>query len=86
MTRLSDSALTSPADRVHHTGDEQLTRHALNAQTREVRGGYRLAKPGATPADKIDAAVASVLAWEARADVIASGEGSPGRAPHVLGE
>lgn len=65
-------------DRVHHTGDEQLTRHALNAQTREVRGGYWLAKPGATPADKIDAAVASVLAWEARADVIASGEGSPG--------
>jgi phage terminase large subunit-like protein len=64
--------------RVHHTGDEQLTRHALNAQTREVRGGYWLAKPGATPADKIDAAVASVLAWEARADVIASGEGSPG--------
>ena len=64
--------------RVHHTGDEKLTRHALNAQTREVRGGYWLAKPGATAADKIDAAVASVLAWEARADVITSGDGSPG--------
>jgi phage terminase large subunit-like protein len=59
------------AGRIRHTGDETLSRHALNAQTREVRGGYWLAKPGAGPADKIDLAVASVLAWEARADELA---------------
>src|SRR5215475_1138484 len=65
------------AGRLKHAGDETLSRHALNAQVREVRGGYWLAKPGATPADKIDAAVAAVLAWEARADELASGR-TPG--------
>jgi phage terminase large subunit-like protein len=60
------------AGRLRHAPDELLTRHALNAQMREVRGGYWLAKPGATTADKIDAAVAAVLAWEARADVLAA--------------
>jgi phage terminase large subunit-like protein len=60
------------AGRLHHTDDEILNRHALNAQVREVRGGYWLAKPGATGADKIDLAVAAVLAWEARADELAS--------------
>lgn len=56
------------AARFSHTGSDTLTRHALNAQVREVRGGYWLAKPGSAPADKIDAAVAAVLAYEARAD------------------
>lgn len=59
------------AGRLRHTGDETLSRHALNAQMREVRGGYWLAKPGASAADKIDAAVAAVLAYEARADELA---------------
>jgi phage terminase large subunit-like protein len=58
--------------RLKHTGDETMTRHALNAQMREVRGGYWLAKPGSGPADKIDLAVAAVLAYEARADALAS--------------
>lgn len=66
------------ATRLRHTGDEALTRHALNAQMREVRGGYWLAKPGSGPADKIDLAVAAVLAYEARADALAS-EPEPGR-------
>jgi phage terminase large subunit-like protein len=56
---------------VPHDDDERLTRHVLSAQTREVRGGYWLEK--ATAADNIDAAVASVLAYEARSDVLASG-------------
>lgn len=60
------------AGRIRHTGDPTLSRHALNAQMREVRGGYWLAKPGSGPADKIDAAVAAVLAWEARADELAN--------------
>jgi phage terminase large subunit-like protein len=64
--------------RLRHTADEVLTRHALNAQMREVRGGYWLAKPGSGPADKIDLAVAAVLAYEARADALAS-EPEPGQ-------
>jgi phage terminase large subunit-like protein len=56
---------------VHHTDDETLTRHVLAATTREVRGGYWLEKAAAT--DRIDGAIASVLAYEARSDLIASG-------------
>jgi phage terminase large subunit-like protein len=66
------------AGRVPHTGHPALTRHALNAQTREVRGGYWLAKPGAGVDDKIDTAVAAVLAWEARADELTSNQ-APGQ-------
>jgi phage terminase large subunit-like protein len=66
------------AGRIPHVGDAVLTRHALNAQMREVRGGYWLAKPGAGPADKIDLAVAAVLAYEARADALAAAP-EPGR-------
>jgi len=67
--------------RLHHTGDVTLTRHVLNAQTRETRGGgYWLTKDRPTSEHKIDAAVAAVLAYEARADVIASG-GNRSRVP-----
>jgi len=60
--------------RLKHTGDITLTRHVLNAQTREARGGgYWLAKDRAGSPHKIDAAVAAVLAYEARADVLAAG-------------
>jgi phage terminase large subunit-like protein len=56
---------------VPHVDDEPLTRHVLAAQMSETRGGYFLEK--ASTSDRIDAAVASVLAYEARSDVIASG-------------
>ena len=56
---------------VPHDDDEALTRHVLAAQMRETRGGYWLEK--ATTSDRIDAAIASVLAYEARSDVLASG-------------
>jgi phage terminase large subunit-like protein len=61
------------AGTLSHAGDRVLDRHVLNAQRREVRGGYWLTKsrPGST--DKIDAAIAAVLAYEARADAIADG-------------
>jgi phage terminase large subunit-like protein len=55
--------------RVTHDGDHDLTRHVLNARLRKVgrtdegRGAYILEKPG--PGRLIDAAVASVLAYEA---------------------
>jgi phage terminase large subunit-like protein len=54
-----------------HTGDAVLSAHVMNARMREVRGGYWLMKD--RQASKIDAAIASVLAYEARADAIADG-------------
>jgi phage terminase large subunit-like protein len=67
--------------RLKHTGDVTLTRHVLNAQTREARGGgYWLAKDRPGSPHKIDAAVAAVLAYEARADVLAAG-GDRSRVP-----
>jgi phage terminase large subunit-like protein len=54
-----------------HSGDAVLSAHVMNARMREVRGGYWLMKD--RQASKIDAAIASVLAYEARADAIADG-------------
>jgi len=55
-----------------HSGDAILSEHVLNARMRDVRGGYWLTKD--RDAAKIDAAVAAVLAYEARCDAIADGE------------
>jgi hypothetical protein len=76
------------AGRVHHTGDETLSRHALNAQVKEGgRYGLPLMKPGSGVDEKIDALVASVLAWAAHQDAIAAGEDKPkpGGPDHLLG-
>ncbi len=63
------------AGRLSHSGDEVLTRHVLNAQMREARGGgYWLTKDRPGSVHKIDAAVAAVLAYEARADVLAAND------------
>jgi phage terminase large subunit-like protein len=59
------------AGRLPHAGDPTLTRHVLNARTKEARGGYWLSK--AASAEKIDAAIAAVLAYEARCDAVADG-------------
>lgn len=60
-------------DRLHHTGDDTLTRHILNVQMREARGGgYWLTKDRPGSPHRIDAAIAAVLAYEARAQVVAS--------------
>jgi phage terminase large subunit-like protein len=60
---------------LRYAGSEVLTRHVLNAQVREARGGgYWLSKERSGSPNKIDAAVAAVLAYEARADSLASGE------------
>jgi phage terminase large subunit-like protein len=45
-----------------------LDKHVLNAQAKEVRGGYWLTRR--SEREKIDAAVATVLAYEARCDAI----------------
>jgi phage terminase large subunit-like protein len=63
--------------RLRHSGDEVLSRHILNARTREVRGGYWLMKQRA--GQKIDAAIAAVLAYEARADALMDADSRPGR-------
>jgi len=62
-------------DKVLHHADERLTRHVLNCQLREARGGYTLAK-GRSVTDYIDGAVATVLAWEARCDAMQEPEES----------
>lgn len=58
-----------------YAGSELLTRHVLNAQVKEARGGgYWLSKDRPGSGHKIDAAIAAVLAYEARADALAAGE------------
>lgn len=56
-----------------HTGDPTLTRHVLNARTREVRAGVVLRKETKRSKKHIDAAMAAILAFQARADAIADG-------------
>jgi len=61
-----------------HTGDPNLTRHVMNARMKETRGGYFLTKDTPMSPNKIDLAVAAVLAYEARCDALAS-DARPGR-------
>lgn len=56
-----------------HPGDEVLTRHILNAHTEETPWGDLLRKDIKGGSRKIDAAVASVLAYEARGEAIEDG-------------
>jgi hypothetical protein len=66
-------------DGPHHGSNMDLTRHVLNARTKEARGGYLLTKPVDHSPERIDAAIASVLAYEARADALAAPTPRPGR-------
>lgn len=60
-----------------HDGDERLTRHILNAVTREVmvggEVGILIQKDSPRSKRKIDLAVCAILALEARSDAIADG-------------
>ncbi|MVO87414.1 hypothetical protein GPA10_22285 [Streptomyces sp. p1417] len=56
-----------------HDGDHRLTRHVLNAVTREVPQGVLIQKDSPRSKRKIDLAVCAVLGLEARADAIADG-------------
>lgn len=58
-----------------HDGSFALTRHVLNARRRVSRTGVQIAKEHPDSARKIDAAVAGVLAWQARLDALAAGVG-----------
>ena len=56
-----------------HDGDPALERHLKNARTRSTRYGLTLRKDRKSSPNKIDAAMAAVLAFQARIDAIAGG-------------
>lgn len=58
---------------IKHPGSEVLTRHVLNAHVEETPWGELLRKDIRGGSRKIDAAVASVLAYEARGEAIEDG-------------
>jgi phage terminase large subunit-like protein len=70
LARFHDAALEN---RLSHSGDAVLTRHVLNARRRIGRSGVTISKEHPGSPRKIDAAMAAVLAYEARADAVASG-------------
>lgn len=59
-----------------HDGSYALTRHMLNARRRVKHGKLGLGKDSDYSTKKIDAAVAAVLAWQARLDAVAAGVAS----------
>jgi phage terminase large subunit-like protein len=62
-----------------HPSHPDLSRHVMNARTRENRIGYILTKPTDHSPEYIDAAIAAVLAYEARCDALADPPRRPGR-------
>lgn len=58
-----------------HSGESTLTRHMLNARRRSSRAGIQIAKEHPDSIRKIDAAYASMLAWQARLAAVAAGVG-----------
>lgn len=73
------------ARHLSHDGGSVLTRHMLNARRRTGRSGVTISKEFPGSARKIDAAMAAVLAYEARADAVAQGFARPRRARRVHG-
>lgn len=58
-----------------HDGSSVLMRHVLNARRRSSRTGIQIMKEHPDSPNKIDAAIAAVLAWQARVDAMAKGLG-----------
>lgn len=56
-----------------HDGSSTLSRHVLNARRRVNRNALHIGKEHPDSPRKIDAAVAAVLAWQARLDALAAG-------------
>jgi phage terminase large subunit-like protein len=59
-----------------HDGSYALTRHVLAARRRLSGGKLQLSKESDYSPNKIDAAVAAVLAWQARLDAVSAGIGT----------
>jgi hypothetical protein len=70
LARFRDAVVEK---RLTHDGHHVLTRHALNARRRVGRSGVTISKENPSSTRKIDAIMAATLAYEARADAIASG-------------
>lgn len=58
-----------------HDGSFAMTRHVLNARRRQSRSGLQISKAYPDSPLKIDAAVAAVLAYQARLAAVAAGAG-----------
>lgn len=59
-----------------HDGSFKLTQHILNSRRGVIGGKLRIVKENDYSPNKVDAAVAAVLAWQARLDAVALGMGS----------
>jgi phage terminase large subunit-like protein len=76
---------------IHHTGDPRLARHIGNAhrqdvQIRDEKGArmWVICKARPDSPEKIDAAMASILSWQARLDAVALGLAKPAPAPQSM--
>lgn len=66
-----------------HDGSFALTRHVLNARRRVGRAGLTIAKEHPDSVRKIDAAIAAMLAWQARLLAVAAGAGRDQRQAYI---
>lgn len=66
-------------------GSTPMLRHLKNARRRVSQAGIQIAKENPLSPKKIDAAVAAILANEARADAVALGYGRPRRQRKAVG-
>jgi phage terminase large subunit-like protein len=57
-----------------HDGGRTLTRHVLNARRRSGRSGITISKEHPDSRNKIDTAVAAVLAYQARLQALSKGQ------------
>ena len=75
VVRAVEQFQTAVVDKeLRHDGAHALTRHILNARRRVGRSGVTIAKSTPESADKIDAAIGAVLAYQARLIALSKGE------------
>lgn len=67
-----------------HDGSYALTRHVLNARRKPGKSGIHIGKEHPDSIRKIDAAVAAVLAWQARLAAVAAGIGQQSFIPRKV--
>jgi len=76
ITRMLDAFLDAVLDgELTHTAQLVLTQHVLNSRRRNKTTGYQIYKEHPDSPNKIDAAIAAVLAWQARVDALGAGHG-----------
>lgn len=77
IVRATEQFKTAVTDKVLTLdGSFALTRHLLNARMRSSKQGIQIHKEHPDSHRKIDAAVAAILAWQARLDALAKGVGN----------